>query len=80
MNDTMMQANTACNRDFHEDRLWYVAAQGFNIENPVEYNALIVDYHYRCGHCGRQANRQENLCKPQPLGCCKPVAQANGLE
>ena len=66
MNDTKMQANTTCCINTHEDNLCYIAAQGFDIENPVEYSALIVDPHYRCGHCGRQANSQENLCKPQP--------------
>ena len=67
MNATKIQHNTACGSGLHEDHLCYIAAQGFNLEDPVKYNALIDDPHYRCDHCGRHANTQENLCRPEQL-------------
>jgi hypothetical protein len=67
MNNTKIQLNTTCNTGFNEDHLCYMASQGFNLENPIQYNALIDNPDYRCNHCGRHANSQENLCKPEPL-------------
>jgi len=67
MNDIKIQHNTASGSGFYENHLCYMAAQGFNLEDPVEYNALADDPHYRCDHCGRHANSRENLCRPEPL-------------
>ena len=67
MNATRIQRNPTCGSGFHEDRLCCIAAQGFNLEDPVKYSVLIDDPQHRCDHCGRHANTQENLCRPEPL-------------
>jgi hypothetical protein len=67
MNDIKIHQNIVSGSGFDENHLCYMAAQGFNLEDPLEYNALADDPHYRCDHCGRHANSQDNLCKPEPL-------------
>ena len=53
--------------ELHDQHLCYLLSQGFNLSDGQEYEALIDHPEFRCGHCGRQANRDESLCVPAQL-------------
>jgi hypothetical protein len=48
----------------HSQHLCYIVSQGFHISDEQEYKALVKKPRFKCQHCGRVANRDQNLCEP----------------
>jgi len=67
MTETITDHNTECNCPTHNRHLCYLASQGFDLSDPVEYKALISEPKHKCSHCGRLANSDQSLCKPDKL-------------
>ena len=42
-------------------------SQGFHLSDREDFEALVCDPKYKCGHCERTANSNENLCKPTAM-------------
>jgi hypothetical protein len=55
------------NRRMPEEHLCYIVSQGFHLADEQSYLALVTDPKFRCGHCGRQAAHDRNLCVPMGL-------------
>ena len=49
------------------EHLCYCLSQGLQLEDAEAYLALVQDPRFRCGHCGRTAKGNENLCVPALL-------------
>ena len=41
--------------------------KGLPKDNPKEYKKLVQDGKFFCKKCGRVANKDKNLCKPESL-------------
>ena len=48
----------------HDQHLCFLANLGFMMESPEDYARLVRNPEYICAHCGRVADKAENLCKP----------------
>ncbi|MBN1972780.1 MAG: hypothetical protein JW787_04030 [Sedimentisphaerales bacterium] len=59
--------NTECKSEDHDKHLCYLTSQGFNLSDPDEFKALTDNPQFRCQHCGRKANSDNNLCAPVPI-------------
>lgn len=59
--------NLNCTSEQHGQHIYYLLSQGLNLSDGQEYVALIDNPKFMCGHCGRKANRNGNLCVPFPL-------------
>ena len=59
--------NTECKSEDHDKHLCYITSQGFHLSDAEEFKALINEPKYKCQHCGRKANSDENLCVPVKL-------------
>ncbi|MHC4331677.1 MAG: hypothetical protein ACYSWW_26525 [Planctomycetota bacterium] len=55
------------NNGMPDEHLCYIVSQGFNISDEQSYLELTTDSKFRCGHCGRQAGHDRNLCVPMEL-------------
>lgn len=53
--------------DNHEKHLCYLDNVGYVQQMPEAYKDLVRDGKYVCRGCGRVAEKQENLCAPDPL-------------
>ncbi|MHC4330580.1 MAG: hypothetical protein ACYSWW_20940 [Planctomycetota bacterium] len=62
-----IQHNLECSCGSYDHHLCYLMSQGFHLSDEQEYKALIEDPEFQCGHCGRKANSNENLCVPAVL-------------
>ena len=51
----------------HDQHLCYMIALGLNVTDEQEYQNLVAESHFRCGHCGRTAKSEDNLCVPTRL-------------
>lgn len=56
--------NAECTSPSHDEHLCYFIAQGFNISDQQEYRQMTENPKFKCCHCGRSAQRAENLCEP----------------
>jgi hypothetical protein len=56
-----------CDIELHAEHLCYLLSQGFHLDDPEAYQALIQNPRFRCGHCGHVAAGQKNLCRPVSL-------------
>ena len=59
--------NPECDSELHKMHLCYIVSQGFNLSDPDEYKELVEKPRFKCQHCGRVANKAENLCKPTDM-------------
>ncbi len=59
--------NLECHVPSHNHHLCYLVSQGFDLSDRDEYKALVSEPKYKCGHCGRLANSDENLCEPTTM-------------
>jgi hypothetical protein len=50
--------------ELHAHHLCYIVSQGFDLTDERCYRALLEDPKFKCDHCGRTANRDQNLCVP----------------
>ena len=62
-----VHTTTECKSEDHDKHLCYLTSQGFHISDVDEFKTLINRPEFRCLHCGRQANNEENLCLPEKL-------------
>jgi hypothetical protein len=60
-------SNPECKSEHHSEHLCYFVSQGFHLTNDKEYNNMVQDPQFKCQHCGRVANKADNLCKPVKL-------------
>ena len=67
MTEESISHNSECESDSHSQHLCYIVAQGFHLSEPEEYQDLVSEAKFKCGHCGRVANSDKNLCKPVKL-------------
>ena len=67
MSEEVKQAHSACDIESHGRHLCYLISQGFHLSDEQEFKVLTEDPKFQCGHCGRQANSDVNLCVPTEL-------------
>ena len=67
MSQQNTEHNCQCTSQSHNKHLCYMISQGFNVSDKNEFEALINDPKFKCGHCGREANSDQNLCVPAEL-------------
>ncbi|MHC4074532.1 MAG: hypothetical protein ACYTGS_21315 [Planctomycetota bacterium] len=77
--ETQKQDDLCGGCDSFGEHLCYLVSQGFNISDEQEYVDLTVNAHFRCDHCGRQANRHESLCVPVHLQVVQVTSQSLDL-
>jgi hypothetical protein len=51
----------------HDKHLCYLNNLGFQNSNPKEYKELVRNPQFMCKNCGRVAESDKNLCKPEKL-------------
>ena len=56
-----------CTSLSHGKHLCYMVSQRFHVSDPAEYKALVANPKFKCEHCGRVADSDENLCEPTDL-------------
>jgi len=56
--------NRQCRSEFHNRYLCYMVSQGFHLSDDRQYKTLVSSPRFKCEHCGRVANSDENLCEP----------------
>ena len=57
-----------CNRlNTYWEHLCYLISQGFHINKPEEFEAIVRNPEFKCQHCGRVAKNAENVCEPVKL-------------
>jgi hypothetical protein len=56
-----------CSSDLHEEHLCYIVSQALHLTEKSDYDALVDEPSFHCDHCGREANRSSNLCRPVDL-------------
>jgi len=64
MADPNVVSERHCDPERHDEHLCYMIALGLDVEEAQEYQALIAEPQFRCGHCGRTARSDGNLCVP----------------
>ena len=62
-----VESNSQCDSQSHDQHLCYIVSQGFHLSDQQEYKAMVCSPKFKCQHCGRVANKAENLCKPVNL-------------
>ena len=67
MAEEKLHDNTECKSDSHNKHLCYMVSQGFHVSEGDEFEALVKNPAYKCSHCGRVANSDNNLCVPVGL-------------
>ena len=67
MADQETRCEKHCDCERHDQHLCYMIALGLNVTDEREYQSLVAEPHFRCGHCGRTARSEDNLCVPAPL-------------
>lgn len=67
MDAVMKKVEHCCDIEQHTEHLCYLLSQGFYLEDPAAYIALVQNPRFRCSHCSRTAVGQKNLCLPVPL-------------
>jgi hypothetical protein len=59
--------NTECGSVLHDSHLCYLVSQGFHLDDKQEYDAMVKNPKFKCGHCGRVAHDETSLCEPTEL-------------
>ncbi|HUW19994.1 MAG TPA: hypothetical protein VMW16_11895 [Sedimentisphaerales bacterium] len=59
--------NPECRSELHSKHLCYIISQGFHLSEPQQYKAMVEGARFKCGHCGRVAKSDKNLCEPVKL-------------
>lgn len=67
MTDENKQHNSQCTDKKHKDHLCFLMCEGWDLENPADYNALTTEPEFKCRYCDRTAKSEENLCGPLKL-------------
>jgi hypothetical protein len=67
MADENCQHNTDCKSQSHDQHLCYFVSQGFHLSDAEKYKTMTTEPKYKCQHCGRVANSDQNLCVPVEL-------------
>ena len=62
-----IEHNTNCKSPSHDQHLCYVVSQGFHLSEPQDYHVMVIDPKFKCKHCGRVANSDDNLCEPTQI-------------
>jgi hypothetical protein len=62
-----MAGNPNCRSKKHRMHICALKAEGFDKKNPAKFQALVERPQQKCGNCGAQAKKSENLCKPVKL-------------
>jgi hypothetical protein len=50
--------------ELHTEHLCYIVSQGFDLGDESSYRTLVTNPKFQCGHCGRKAASDKNLCVP----------------
>ena len=67
MNSRKTQMEMQSNSGTSEEHLCYIVSQGFHLTDEQSYLIMTSDSKFRCGHCGKQAVHDRNLCVPMEL-------------
>jgi hypothetical protein len=51
----------------HDEHLCYLVNMGYLDNSFEDYKELVKNPKFICKHCGRGADSEENLCKPQKI-------------
>jgi len=51
----------------HDEHLCYLVNMGYIESNLKDYKELVKDAKFVCKKCGRSADSDENLCKPNKI-------------
>ena len=51
----------------HDDHLCYLVNMGYIESSPEDYKKLVKDAKFICKRCGRGANADESLCRPEKI-------------
>lgn len=62
-----MTSNTDCKNKEHKMHMCSLKETGFDKQNPEKFKAIAGKPNYKCGNCGAEAGKSENLCKPVKL-------------
>jgi len=62
-----MAGNPDCTQQGHNMHVCALKEDGFDKDNPEEFQEIIEDPQYKCENCGATAKESENLCKPAKL-------------
>jgi hypothetical protein len=57
--------NLECKSEMHSRHLCYIISQGFHLTDADEYDAIVKNPKFKCRHCKRASNSNNNLCKPE---------------
>ena len=67
MAEENVQHNIECKSELHNQHLCYFVSQGLHLTDEEKYKAMVSEPEFKCGHCGRVAKSDKNLCEPVPL-------------
>jgi len=62
-----MAGNQNCKKEGHKMHICVLQEEGFDKKEPAKFRALTENPKYKCGTCGANAKKSENLCKPVKL-------------
>lgn len=62
-----MASNTDCKNEEHKMHMCLLKENGFDKKNPEKFKEITEKPSYKCGNCGAEAKKAENLCKPIKL-------------
>jgi hypothetical protein len=51
----------------HDEHLCYLVNMGYMESNSSDYKKLVKGAKFVCKKCGRSANSDESLCRPQKI-------------
>lgn len=59
--------NLECTEEKHKDHLCFLMCEGWHLNHPEEYKAIVKDAEYRCAYCDRTAKSEKDLCEAVKL-------------
>jgi hypothetical protein len=62
-----MASGTNCNSKEHKMHMCLLKENGFDKKHPEKFKAITENPNYKCGNCGAEAGKAENLCNPVKL-------------
>ncbi|MBU2458287.1 MAG: hypothetical protein KKE31_06645 [Planctomycetes bacterium] len=62
-----MAGNAECKREGHNKHICTLKAEGCEQKSPESFKQLTDNPKFRCGNCGAQVTRSENVCNPIAL-------------
>ena len=57
----------ACDQEEHKMHMCALKESGYAEQHPEEFQAITANPEYKCGNCGAEAGKAENLCNPVKL-------------